>query len=174
MIVLKAILLQIYWFYAVYYGPKIHDLWIALPSLALVTLNFIIYKPKITPLRYFVLVIIFSLYGFLQDCIFTKTGVLKYNESYLPIWINTLFWVFITYYGDIFNYIAKMKKSLLAITGGVGGCLAYFGGSRLGSIEQGEMVIFVTGVFISWAIFFPLSVWLWYESPIGANHEKPA
>ena len=174
MIALKAIFLQVYWFYAVYYGPKIHDLWIALPCLAIVTMNFIIYKPKITSLRYIFLVILFSLYGFFQDYIFVKTGVLSYNENYLPVWINTLFWVFIVYYGDIFNYLAKMNKILLALIGGIGGCMAYLGGSRLGSIEHGEMVVFFAGVFISWAIFFPLSIWLWYESPIGANHEKSA
>lgn len=172
MLALKAITLQLYWFYAVYYGPKIHDLWIVIPCLILVSLNYFVYKPNINPVRYSVLIILFSLYGFLQDFLFTKLGVLKYGESYLPIWINTLFWIFIAYYGDIFNYLSKLNKVLLALIGGVGGLMAYFGGSRLGSIEQGELTVFITGVLISWAIFFPVSIWLWYESPIGANSES--
>ncbi|TNF31166.1 MAG: DUF2878 family protein [Deltaproteobacteria bacterium] len=166
-LIAKAIILQIYWFYAVSYGPKLPLMAVAIPCLILLALNYKVYTPKVSPGRYVLVIILFALYGLVQDYLFLKFGVLSYHQPGLPIWINTLFWIFVAYYGDIFNKLVTFSKIIQVIVGGLGGVMAYFGGARLGSITPGELPLFISGVFISWALFFPLSLWLWYESPLG-------
>lgn len=168
----KAILLQIYWFYAVSLGPKIPVFAVAIPCLVLLLLNYKIYAPKMSLGRYVLVTFLFAVYGLIQDFVFLKTGVLSYHQPGIQIWINTLFWIFVAYYGDIFNKLEALPRSVQALVGGVGGVMAYFGGARLGSITPGELPVFILGVFISWALFFPLSLWLWYESPIGEKNER--
>ena len=83
-----------------------------------------------------------------------------YSYGFLSLWI-----VFISYYGDVFNKLKELPYLFLAILGGFGGALAYWSANKLGalSILQDNHTFYLLYVFTLWAIFFPISMWLFYE-----------
>ena len=84
----------------------------------------------------------------------------SYSYGFLSLWI-----VFISYYGDVFNKLKELPYLLLAILGGIGGSLAYWSAYKLGalSISQDSHTFYLLYIFALWAIFFPISMWLFYE-----------
>ena len=84
----------------------------------------------------------------------------SYSYGFLSLWI-----VFISYYGDVFNKLKELPYLFLAILGGFGGSLAYWSAYKLGalSISQDNHTIYLLYIFALWAIFFPISMWLFYE-----------
>ena len=59
----------------------------------------------------------------------------------------------------------KFPSLFLALIGGTGGSLAYWSAYKLEalSISQDSFVFYLIFVFALWGIFFPLSMWLYYE-----------
>ncbi len=84
----------------------------------------------------------------------------SYRYGYLSLWI-----VFISYYGDVFDKLRELPTFFLTILGGVGGSLAYWYAYKLGalSIAHDSETFFLIFVFVLWGIFFPLSMWIFYE-----------
>ncbi len=84
----------------------------------------------------------------------------SYSYGFLSLWI-----VFISYYGDVFNKLKELPYLFLAILGGFGGSLAYWSAYKLGalSISQDSHTFYLLYIFALWAIFFPISMWLFYE-----------
>ena len=84
----------------------------------------------------------------------------SYSYGFLSLWL-----VFISYYGDVFNKLKELPYLLLAILGGIGGSLAYWSAYKLGalSISQDSHTFYLLYIFALWAIFFPISMWLFYE-----------
>jgi len=84
----------------------------------------------------------------------------SYSYGFLSLWI-----VFISYYGDVFNKLKELPYLFLAILGGIGGSLAYWSAYKLGalSISQDNHTFYLLYIFALWAIFFPISMWLFYE-----------
>ena len=73
--------------------------------------------------------------------------------------------VFISYYGDVFDRLKKIPNYFLALLGGIGGCLAYWSAYKLEalSISQDSYAFYLIFTFTLWGIFFPISIWFYYE-----------
>ena len=73
--------------------------------------------------------------------------------------------VFISYYGDLFNYLKSLPTIILSILGGLGGALAYWSAFQLGAIEinSEKNIHYLLCVFLLWILFFPFSIWLFYN-----------
>ena len=73
--------------------------------------------------------------------------------------------VFISYYGDVFNYLKSLRAITLSILGGLGGALAYWSAFQLGAIEVNieKNIHYLLCVFLLWVLFFPLSFLLFYN-----------
>ena len=84
----------------------------------------------------------------------------SYSYVFLSLWI-----IFICYYGDIFNKLKSLPYSILAIIGGAGGTLAYWSAYKLDAviITNENELYYLLFVFIFWLIFFPSSIFLYYE-----------
>ena len=166
MTLIKIIVLQAFWFLAVLGGPKIHDSIIALVLVVILFLNYKFYAYKTTSIiKYISLALAFTLYGLIQDLLVYKAGVIDFHEGYYPFWLLSLFSVFICYYGDIFNYMASKPRWLLVILGGLGGASAYYSGFKFESIivSSENLELYIICMSLSWAIFFPLSIELFYN-----------
>lgn len=158
MIILKAIILQIFWFLCVYYGSR--DSWIpyALVGVIFVIINYLVYKPKISFARYMSLLTAFSTWGIVQDYLLVKFEL--FNVTDLQLWTLPLWIVFLCYYGDILNKLERINLLILSVVGGVGGAFAYWSGAGLSVIDitESKQLEYILFVFISWSIFFPLSL----------------
>ncbi len=154
MIIIKAIFLQIFWYICVYFGP-VYQLPITGLTIFLIIINYRVYKPKISLRNYIFLVIFFCIYGVVETLLFSKLSLIKYE--YFPLWLISLYVIFICYYGDIFNYLEKQAIWLLSLIGGVGGAFAFWGGVKISGLEILNNKYYF-GVFISWSLFFPISI----------------
>ncbi len=164
MIALKAIVLQIYWYLAVYYGHAWNDIIYLFLTAVLFALNIYFYELKISIKKFFVFIFSFSLFGLLQDNFLMSVNIFRFPEGYYPFWVNSLFIVFLLYYGDIFYKFRNMNFCLLAFIGGLGGAFAYWSGAKLGGmVILADIKIFLASLFISWALFFPISLKLYYR-----------
>ena len=156
----KVILLQSFWYAAVILGAGNGNAFFLL-ALVVSALNYVVFKPNQPFFAYGLFVIGFSLYGFAQDGLLALSGAVAYPEGDVPLWLNSLYIVFICYYGDILNRLAKMRTLLLALLGGVGGVFSFYAGANLAGLEVLSNWYYA-GVFVSWAMFFPVSMRMYY------------
>lgn len=152
----KIIVLQVFWYIAVYFGQQYQTV-IFSTSLILATLNYFIYKPNLKIKHYFSLLTGFIVFGLLQEWLLERLGLVNYNQESFPLWLTSLWVVFVCYYGDIFDYMYKIKPYFLILMGGVGGVAAFYGGAKISPLEPLSNQYFIA-IFISWAIFFPGSI----------------
>jgi len=84
----------------------------------------------------------------------------SYSYVYLSLWI-----VFISYYGDLFNSLKELPNIFLSMLGGIGGSIAYWTAYKLGAINlySDNSIYYLIFVFTLWGLFFPFSIWLFYE-----------
>lgn len=101
------------------------------------------------------------LYGLIQDFTLISIGLMDTNSFFPPIWLISMWIVFIAYYDDFFVRL-KDNKMINPIIGGLGGLMAYWGGTGLAGVEVTSPFWFSVIVFLSWFIFFPLSLWLYF------------
>lgn len=159
--ILKVIILQAFWYMSVAYG-HIYQLPFLLTAVTLSGLNYIIYRPSITKAHYLFTLILFVLYGILQEGIFENLGLVNYGQESFPLWLTSLYFVFIAYYGDLFNYLSKKQPMILSLIGALGGISAYYGGAKISPIEVLSPYYYLA-VGIGWGIFFPISIKIFYE-----------
>ena len=112
---------------------------------------------------FFFVALFFTTFGYIHDSSLIWIKIISsesYSYGFLSLWI-----VFISYYGDVFNKLKELPLLFLAILGGIGGSLAYWSAYKLGalSISQDSDTFYLIFVFVLWTIFFPLSMWLFYE-----------
>ena len=112
---------------------------------------------------FFFVALFFTTFGYIHDSSLIWIKIISsesYSYGFLSLWI-----VFISYYGDVFNKLKELPLLFLAILGGIGGSLAYWSAYKLGalSISQDSDTFYLIFVFALWTIFFPLSMWLFYE-----------
>ena len=112
---------------------------------------------------FFFVALFFTTFGYIHDSSLIWIKIISsesYSYGFLSLWI-----VFISYYGDVFNKLKELPLLFLAILGGIGGSLAYWSAYKLGalSISQDRDTFYLIFVFALWTIFFPLSMWLFYE-----------
>ena len=78
---------------------------------------------------FFFVLFLFTISGYLHDSSLIWLNIVKiesYSYLYLSLWI-----VFISYYGDLFNYLKSLPTIILSILGGLGGALAYWSAFQL-------------------------------------------
>lgn len=131
---------------------------IAVTSIFLLFLNYLLYEPSCTIKRYIFFSLLFSLYGYLTDQIQVKLGVITY-ESYRSCYLF-LWTIFVMYYNDFFARFKDFKIYVLALLGAFGGALAYYSAYQLGAINVGEGggAALIGFNALNWAVFFPLSL----------------
>ena len=160
MLILKLVFLNVLWLIVVKYGQQ--DIGRLFLPVALVTsiINFYIFKPKIEFRKYILLLVFMTLWGLIQDGLLYQFGAIKGKEY--PLWTVSLWVIFVCYYGDVFNRFNKFSSVHLSLIGAFAGTFAYWGG-----VQQSDMVvntiIFYPAIFLSWLIFFPLSIKLAYR-----------
>tara|TARA_B100001248_G_scaffold262427_1_gene258365 strand:- start:23947 stop:24489 length:543 start_codon:yes stop_codon:yes gene_type:complete len=167
---LNIALLQGFWFLAVLGGPKegAYPL-VFLLSLLIVAGHFFTMSPKMPSINYLLFVIFSSFYGFLQDYALLKMDFAYFATSGYPLWLNSMYVVFICYYSRIFKKLPQ-QLWILSIFGAFGGLSSYFAGYKLGSlfIVEEKMFVYLAIITLSWAFYFPFSMWL-YQKLENAN-----
>jgi dehydrogenase/reductase SDR family protein 12 len=161
MIILKLILLQFFWLGAVKFSA--HELSFLFWPLGIIILflNYKVYKIKISYVRYLFFITLFSLWGVFQDGLLEVSGALIFKSN--TFWLNSLWLVFFTYYGDVFNKMSRINILLQGLIGGAAGVFTYFAGCRLANVEIIDQQLFIIIVFISWFIFLPFTLFLFYK-----------
>jgi dehydrogenase/reductase SDR family protein 12 len=163
MIVLKILILQLFWFAIVLWGSTQSAVLLILTSLILIAINFWVCSPKISIGRYIFLTFLFTVAGYLHDSSLIWLDIVtkeSYSFGFLSLWI-----IFIAYYGDVFNKLKNLPILALALLGGAGGALAYWSAYKLGALNiiQGKEASYLITTFTLWAAFFPASMWLFYK-----------
>lgn len=161
MTIAKIIILQIFWYIAVMYG-YLYQYPILLVSILLAVANFFIYRPNINIKHYLICLALFVFYGMSQEWLFQYFDLVDYNQESFPWWLTALYFVFIAYYGDIFNYLESKSNGLLFLMGALGGLAAYYGGAKISPIIVNSPNYYFA-VALSWGIFFPLSIRVFYR-----------
>lgn len=159
-LIFKAIILQLFWFLAVFFGPAYPYAVLAL-SVILSVLNYIFYSPIVKKEIYIALSLAFVVFGTFHDFSLQFFGLIDYVAEDFPIWLLSLYVVFICYYGDLFNAINRLPKLVQFVLGGAGGLSAYIGGAKIAGfviLGQGFMVF----VALAWGTFFVLSLKAFY------------
>jgi dehydrogenase/reductase SDR family member 12 len=159
--ILKILILQAFWYLSVLYG-HLYQSPILIAAILLAVANFIVYKPQISRGHYTFTLFIFVTYGVFQEWLYKKIGLVDYGQDSFPLWLTSLYFVFITYYGDVFNYLSKKSSLLLFVLGAAGGLSAYYGGVKISPIEVLSPVYYFA-IALSWGIFFPISFKIFYE-----------
>lgn len=162
-LLLKAIFLQAFWYITVLYGPyETYPLFMLL-GLSIALINWFVFKPNIDGIKYILILLTFILWGFLQDLLLIKSGILVVDS--FPYWMTSLWVIFLCYYGDILNKFKSFNTSLVVILGSLGGLASYVAGVKLSGVEllAGSEYVFYAIVFFSWALFFPVSIHMFYK-----------
>ena len=160
-LVIKALLLQAFWFLAILFGES-HQSLIILSAFSLAWLNFFIYRPFVGGKTYFLFLVFFMIFGLFHDLSISWFGLISYESDQFPLWLTSLYIVFLCYYGDIFNYLSKLNWHLQFMIGASGGVSAYLGGAKLAnfSILSPWFYFYVTTL---WGIFFVISLKSFYR-----------
>lgn len=85
----------------------------------------------------------------------------NYEKSYSPIYMWSIWIIFIPYYQIAFNKF-KGKNLLAAICGLLFAPFSYYSGSKLGNLEILETTNLIA-IGVLWAIFFPISINLYFK-----------
>lgn len=157
----KVLILQIFWYLSVINAGELQYFFFFV-ALFLIALNYIFYCPQVSIGHYLFSLIFFVIYGYYQETLFEKLGLVDYRQESFPLWLTSLYIVFLGYYGDLFNYLAKKPKIIHVLMGAVGGFMAYYGGVKISPIEALSPFYYVA-VALGWGIFFPLSMMVFYE-----------
>ena len=162
MLLIKIIALQLLWYIAVFSSQYEHSYMMWPISIMLVFINFKVFKINIPLRKYILFIFAFSSWGFIQDYLLINLGVLKISS--VPLWLNSLWIIFLGYYGDVFNKFKSTNLILLSILGFVGGVLSYYGGCRLSGVEisSDKFIHFTLIIGISWGLFFPITMRIFY------------
>ena len=123
--------------------------------------NYVVFKPQISKARYCYILVFFSLWGWIQDAILYYTSTVTFQDNIF--WLNSIWIIFIAYFGDVFSKFLNVKNWVLALTGGFAGVFAYWSGCNIADVKVNNVYQFISIIFVSWAIFFPVSLRL-FES----------
>lgn len=159
---IKAVLLQGFWFLAVLYGRE-YTWEIVTLSFLLTAANYYLYRPQVRLSFYVINLSIFILFGLFHDFFPHWMNWVDYRQESFPFWLTSLYIVFLCYYGDLFNYLQKLPKIVQFLFGSLGGLMAYTGGARLAEIEILSDWYYVA-VALMWGVFFVLSLKFFYAS----------
>ncbi|CZF84204.1 DUF2878 domain-containing protein [Grimontia marina] len=78
---------------------------------------------------------LFTLIGIAGDTVLIHLQILKFETSFMPLWLGFLWAGFGTYIWLVRDWLITKPFWLLVATGAVGGAGSYLGGARLGAVE---------------------------------------
>lgn len=158
----KIIILNAFWYVAVYFGPQSNRLeqLIFLVSILMVIANYFIYRVKMPPKKYFMMLIYFLTYGYIQDFALSFFGLVQYQSIYPPYWLLSMYAVFLCYYDDIFLKFRNFSEEVKILMGAIGGPIAYLSGASIAdlTIPPDSKFWYIIFIAISWGLFFPASL----------------
>lgn len=164
--IIKLFILNLFWLLAVKLGGESDQVgthFIIFGAALLIVLgNYKCFETGIKFGHYLFALFIFTLYGYLQDFILGYFQLVDYPLGSVPLWLTSLWVIFLCYYGDIFNKFNKLSTPLVSFIGGGAGAFAFYSGTQLAGLSI-NTTYYLTSVFISWAIFFPMSMAIFYR-----------
>ena len=163
-IIIKIILLNVFWFLCVKYGSQEKELEFFGFSLFLILINFFTLNKSISFFKYLGYLLFFIIFGIAQDGVMFYLEIFNFKSTQSILWLTSLWVVFLAYYGDILNKFKDFEIWKLSLLGAGGGMMAYYGGANLGQVSISNYPLFLGIVAISWAIFFPLTIRLFYSN----------
>lgn len=163
MMLIKIIILQVFWYLTVSCLDFSMAILLWPLSFVAILLNLKFFSPSVDKTKYLFLLVLFSLWGGFQDISLWYIGIIK-SLSHVFI-LNSLWIIFLAYYGDIFNKFYDVSKLLTSLLGAIGGCASYYFGLNLAGypISAHQLPLFFIIVGLSWSLFFPLSLYIFYQ-----------
>lgn len=163
MTLIRVLILQCVWLLVILYGKFILSWILLLTAMILVMIDYNVTKPQVSWGKYIFLTLFFTLAGYLNDSSLMWFGFVKansYSYANLSLWI-----IFIAYYEHIFSRLVTLPSFIKSLLGGIAGALTYWSAGRLGAvvIEQDLESTYVLYQFIFWAVFFPISLKLYFQ-----------
>lgn len=164
MIILKVLVLQLFWFLVVCLGHSLPDILFFSIAITLVISDFVLFKPQIEKGRLSYLIFIFLAFGIFNDFSLQSLGLISkdfYHWNALSLWI-----VFPLYYEEIFKKFCNLPVLMTTLVGGLGGAMTYFSAAKLGGlqIQTEKETPFLIFEFLFWAAFFPWSIKLYFKT----------
>lgn len=160
----KIIFLQLFWYLVLEFGQESWASYVFIPlSLSFVFIFYYIKQINIPVRKLITLLTFFIGWGLTQDFILYYSGI--FQIDHFPVWLASLWIVFIIYYDDIFLKFLKFPSYLIALIGAIAGPFSYWGGVKIaGIIIPANLVIpFVLIVGVSWGAFFPLTLKMYHN-----------
>lgn len=162
-VIIKVILLNIFWFLCVKYGSQGKELEFFGLSLVLIVINYFTLNKSMSFLKYLGFILFFIAFGLGQDSLMYYLEIFSFKSFQSVLWLTSLWVVFLAYYGDILNKFKDFELWKLAILGAGGGMMAYYGGANLGNVTISNYYLYLSIIAISWGIFFPLTIRIFYS-----------
>lgn len=164
--ILKVLFLQLVWILIVLFGKSTPSTFVIFAGVAILAIDYVFYKPKISLTKWTLVTIFFLLCGFAVDTILLRSNVIEFNSysyNYLILWP-----ILLTYYEGFLEILKGSSVPLKAVIGGLGGASAYIGATNLGAFQlvEGAFWQLVWIVFISWFFFFPISLWVYRSKSV--------
>ena len=107
--------------------------------------TFLVFTNSKNKKRFFYIVFLISIIGYLFDSILVNYGIYDFNTSLnlgvLPIWMLVLWPSFATLFDEILVFLSKYKIIALLLSGSLGP-LTYYSGSPLGLIDINNFIFF--------------------------------
>ncbi len=158
----KILFLQLFWFICVIYGPEFQNL-IFLGSIFIVIANWFLFKPNLTKSHYIFFIVFSFASALFIDWVPLKLNLVDYNQDSFPLWLSSMYILFVAYYGDIFNKFSKWKSHFLFAIGFVGGCAAYYSGGKLAGLSYYSKTEYFGYIGLCWGTYFWVSMRIFYD-----------
>lgn len=161
--IIKLIVLQVFWFLIVKYLSQLSDVLSILLSLIIVFSMAKISKNVVHKEKFFLFICFTILWGLIQEYIlftFDTMAVVKF-----PLWMISLWILVCSYYIEIFYKFKKVRFIYLSFLGAVGAVGAYSCGLEFSGINLNPNMetLFFTIIAVSWMLFFPISIRIFYS-----------
>ncbi len=156
---IKVIYFQALWFLLIFSSLKSYHNWILLTVFVSIYLDYVIFRYRVSALKYFLYMIGLMLIGFLIDQLFFYLGVLKWTPQMLhPPFLLGVWAMFIVYYENFFSKFSD-QKFLGFLFASIGSPVAYFSGAKMSDLSFHYGFSFSSIVFsLIWGVFFILSI----------------
>lgn len=152
-------------------GPHVDPYLMTAVAAALLLINYFFVKHLILLKHYAVMMVLFYGSGFIQDTVLIYFNKIDMGGPFPPLWVASLWLLFLGYYGDVFRKMLDFPIWLSALLGSAGGTLAYHRG--IGSAGFALSSDFYPIVAIIWAAYMPFSLRLFrYFMRVKLNVEN--
>lgn len=153
--IMRFLSLKFFWFIAVFYGPKLHDLPIVALAILIMVLNEIFFDQRVLRKKYYLFGLGIALLGAIQNQLLIEFEQISFESNFVPLWFLSLYIVFVCYY-EYFDYLSKKTNFTNLLIGAASGSFSYYAGRKMGSIDFNNTAFLWIG--LSWGIFFLITL----------------